>query len=648
MNRKEPDPKKIFRPGFGTNKRHRLASLSLIRYSFQRNRDNSQGSALIWALIIVTVLMGTAVAISRRGLFGVVGSSFVRDSKLAREAAEIGILRTVAILNEPRNRRLLVNANKLNTNTKTTIESDSSLVSDCVGAGSGPTLQAALATLKTDSGFPVVDIDTERTYQIISISQPNSSNETDVTFNLGLGTNTTSAQSGEITITVKGTAKRGTQIVGEFTLQRTLEVIPKCCGLSLGGKSNAFGGEIRQCDADNSGLGLIAGVYYKNNGELDTTGGSGIRFYSDTAKTVPTSNVYCIDTSTTNDCLDGALNSGTGTKLKEVGTQIPDVPTSPVSTICQNKTITSNCTVTIEDNLTLSTSDFANWGTSAVVAYSTATSTTVTTAPSIVYSTTTFSKTTIICTGKNTPTAGCSSASDTVVKNQPTTVTNSTTTTAATTITNTTAISTGVSLSTTNVFAAKLKSLCSQLVESGTTVTYCSLDRLIIENNKSLLFDTAGGPIRIYFVDPSTEGDPSIELKNGQSGLGQIKGGVATQNYGDMALYGISANTPALTSGCPSSGPCQYVELGGGNSGSTSFFAYFPGGSVELQGNTTTQGMIWANQISATGSVDFVSTSSGVGSVLSLLGITSQNNPGSSEPILVEYITRLSKRFRFF
>ena len=630
-----------------TSERRTLA-LFIIRQSTHLKNVNSQGSALIWALIFVLVLMATAVAISRRGLFGVVGSSFVRDSKLAREAAEIGILRTVAILNEPRNRRLLVNADKLNTNTKTSIEADSDLISDCVGAGTGPNLQAALATLKTDSGFPVVNIDTERTYQIISVSQPPQSKETDAQFNLGLGTNSTSAQAGEITVTVKGTAKRGSQIVGEFTLQRTLEVIPKCCGLSLGGKSNAFGGDIRQCDADNSGLGLIAGVYYKNNGELDTTGGSGIRFYSDTAKTVPTPTVYCIDTSSTNDCLDGSLRSGTGTTLKEVGTQIPDVPTLPVSTSCKDKAITSACTVTIDDNLTLSTSDFSNWGTTAVVGYSTVTNTTVTTAPRIVYSTTTLSKTTIICTGKNTPEPGCANSSDTVIKNQPTTVTNSTTTTAATTITNVTAISTGVSLSTTNAYASKLKSLCTQRNESGTTVTYCSLDRLVIANNKSLLFDTGGGPIRIYFVDPSTEGGPSIDLQNGQSGLGQIKNGSATQNYADMALYGISANTPVATSGCPSSGPCQYVELGGGNSGSTSFFAYFPGGSVQLQGNTTTQGMIWANQIGATGSVDFVSTSSGVGSVLSMLGINAQNNPGSSEPILVEYITRLSKRFRFF
>ena len=417
-------------------------------------------------------------------------------------------------------------------------------------------------------------------------------------------------------------------------------------------------------------------MYYKNDGDFNITGGAGIQFYSDAAKTQPQSAVYCIDTSATNDCLDGdgTLKSGTGTKLKEVGATIPDVPASPSGTDpgnCNNNTSTalaanasntslantSDCVVHIDDDYTLSTSDFANWGKSGVTTtlYGSSFSTFTTTTSSIVYQTSLVTSTLIICTGDKTPLNQCKKSGDTITVNSQqastsTVTTGSTTTTFTTNTSSLVSYSTGTSVATaTNAKIAELKNLCTQVVESGTTVTYCSMDQLFIDNNKKLTFDTTGGPIRIYFRDKSTSSNPSILLGNGSSGLGQIKSGNSSPPYADMALYGMSKTEAASSSkACPASGPCQYVQLGGGNSGSTNFFAYFPAAEVSLQGSTTINGMLWANTVTATGSVDFVSTSSGVGSVLTLLGVENQNTPGDSEPILKEYVTRLSKRFKFF
>ena len=66
-------------------------------------------------------------------------------------------------------------------------------------------------------------------------------------------------------------------------------------------------------------------------------------------------------------------------------------------------------------------------------------------------------------------------------------------------------------------------------------------------------------------------------------------------------------------------------------------------------GTATINGVIWSNIINATGSTNFVTSSSGIGDVLTLLGMS---NPGSSGGgslnILGEFVTRLTRKFTFF
>jgi hypothetical protein len=91
------------------------------------------------------------------------------------------------------------------------------------------------------------------------------------------------------------------------------------------------------------------------------------------------------------------------------------------------------------------------------------------------------------------------------------------------------------------------------------------------------------------------------------------------------------------------------VQLGGGSASSTTFFAYFPGAEVTLKGTATVNGVLWSNIINATGSVNFVTSSSGVGEALSLIGMADQGSSGGGNLNLIgEYITRLTKKFTFF
>jgi hypothetical protein len=106
--------------------------------------------------------------------------------------------------------------------------------------------------------------------------------------------------------------------------------------------------------------------------------------------------------------------------------------------------------------------------------------------------------------------------------------------------------------------------------------------------------------------------------------------------------------TPSPAQNCPASPlPCQIVDVGTGTVDASNLFVYFPSGKVELQGTASFSGMIWAEEMDFTGSPDLFATSSGVGSIFNVLGNSSQNS-SSSAPLLIEYITRATRRFSFF
>jgi len=647
-------------PHLTTASRAHTAAFQLLRSSLLSQQD--EGSAIVFALVFVLVVISTSLMISNRGLSGLLGSVFNQESKLARDAADIGVLRAVMLLNEPRNREFLVNANAIDTLTASEASTQAQYQNKCPSTSStlrGPanlTTSGSSMGIKSATGtaYPTITIDDgtatngiQRKFRVLSISQN------------GLP-NLTAGASGGIVISVQGQALKGGKVIATSTISRELEVIQKCCNLSLGGPSGAFGGDQRPCDRGNPGLGLIAGTYGKNNGIFDTTGGSQITFRDENGNAIPA--VYCLDTSTTNDCSDGGLRSGTNTKLVEVAPNLPDVPAIPAfpsgPTSCDGVS-SDSCRINIDDGLTLSTADFANWGATFTTTFCSPSTCNVSTLTTPLTATTTVTSSTVVsnvlkCEGNRKPVASCQNKNDTYI-GTPASSTNF--------VTSTSIITTGsaVSFVTTNLSTsvvsgspeiAELKSHCFQQNEAGVTVTYCSLDQLSIANNKQLRINTTAGPLRFYFPNPSLASNPSIKLRNGNSAIIQTNSAKSPSSYVDLTFYGISqASQASKCSGSQYATACQQIELGGGTADSTSFFAYFPTGETSLQGNATLNGVVWSNIINATGSTNFVSRSSGVGEVFDLLGMTGQGGGGGGGgpiSLLSEYVTRLTRQFRFF
>lgn len=623
-------------------------AIHLLRAGILLGRES--GSALVFALIFIFVVFATSLAISSRGLQGLIGSVFNQESKLARDAAEIGILRANMLLNEPKNRQLLVNADVIDSSTANAITSNKNLENPCPGSGT-PSLLTSTSSMgiksANGSDYPTIEIDDgtasggiQRRFKIITIRQAGVPD-------------LDSGATGGISITVRGEAYRDGKVLSTSTITREFEVLEKCCGLSLGGPSQAFGGDTRACDQGNPGLGLIAGTFFKSNGKFETTGGSGITFSDENGNALPT--VYCLDESATNDCSDGGLNSGTDTQLKEVKPKLADVPPIPSSgsssyTSCDGIS-EGTCAIDIDDTTILSTADFSNWGLASTVVGCPLASCETTTILPIVNTITTSSITQIDsvlrCNGNNDPVSGCRKNQSYVAGTITSTVYSTFTTTVGST---TSVITTGLTTSTqtANAELQNLKQHCFQNPDSGVTVTYCSLDRLEIANNKQLIVDTTGGPIRFYFPNQSTDSAPSIELENGQSAIVQVNSTKSPLSYADLIFYGMS-RADATDECSSSSASCQHIQLGGGTADSTSFFAYFPAGHVELIGTATINGMVWSNIIEATGSTNFISSSSGVGEVITLLGMDNQDSGGDDSPVLLgEYVTRLTRRFSFF
>lgn len=629
-----------------------INALILLRYALVRCRD--RGSSLVFALIFVFVVMGLSLMVSNRGMLGMVGSFFNQDSKLARDAADIGILRAVMLLNEPNNRELLVNADIVDGQTASEL---AAYTNPCPGSLT-PDVAVANMGIKASSGsgYPLVTIDDgtatdgiQRRFQIIRIEQQGRPK-------------TETGESGGIAITVRGEAFKGDKILSTSTITRELEVVPKCCGLSLGGPSQAFGGDTRQCDTGNPGLGLIAGTYFRGNGAFNTTGGSGITFTTPDGDAID--RVYCLDENAANDCDSGGLRNGTNTQLVEVEPKLNDIPAMPAMTgshsptSCENST-NANCDIVIDDDILLSTADFNNWGANSTLTICTLSGGCTVTVATPITAVTTGTTTTVVanvrqCEGPRSPDSTCKNKQSTYITTPS--LTQTLTATATVTVGTLTAVTT-TGFSTTVVSAnpeiSQLKSHCFQKtdIKTGALVTYCSLDSLKLNPSKSLNIDTTSGPIRFYFPNTSTSAAPSIDLGNGNSAIYQTNSSGAAK-YTDLTFYGIPRSE--LQAKCPAASyptACQQLELGGGTPDTSSFFAYFPGGESKLIGSATIEGVLWSNIINATGSPNFITSSSGVGDVLSQVGMDGQT-PGNGSngfvSILNEYVTRVTRRFSFF
>lgn len=330
--------------------------------------NSCSGFSLVIVLLLSLGVILTGAAILSRVSFGRLGAVWQAQSREAREAAEIGMSRIVSELNRERNRRLLVNAAVLDGQTRTYIENPvNEGVTGSYCTTSLPLLSGAFSAGADPKAEQVID--TERRFQLLSVTQPAASSErepsspttknnTDAnsteSFKVTTGYDPDAtggveypARAGEITITVRGMAYRNNTLIATTTLTRTFEVVPKCCWGSLGGYGAAFGPDTRPCPS--IGFGIVGGAAEEDTGEITIRGAASSIITGDGDRI---SFVYCIATTTCS--VNVNQNLGTGVKVVDVTMPtIPDPPSPPVGfTSCLDQTSLSDtrCNINLDAN----------------------------------------------------------------------------------------------------------------------------------------------------------------------------------------------------------------------------------------------------------------------------------------------------------
>lgn len=235
------------------------------------------GFTLVASTIVVTAAIISVASLATFAWSNLTASRQPAPAKVARDAAISGINRIISELNISQNRRLLVNASVLASQSPATFNNDSRFVNPCARVRdrfidtSNPIGNNLLHTIPArptiaenqGSTFPVgtsslvgTEIKIPGTanrlrYKLISISNGANSNEFNAdgspnpNFNVTVGRpgaagTGLAGRSGTITLEVQGTYHdRGGAEISRRTVRRTLAIIPKCCGLPIGGYTGA-------------------------------------------------------------------------------------------------------------------------------------------------------------------------------------------------------------------------------------------------------------------------------------------------------------------------------------------------------------------------------------------------------------------------
>ena len=266
------------------------------------------GFSLLAGILVILILefgtVGLAALVSGN-LMGAREQGFNSD---ARSVAEAGIEQIIATWNQPRNRKLLVAGRAMNSWNQVPA---GTLQSPCVSTdglarrpgGTGePTSEAknvgdgefrdlVTGTLNTgDRQFALVSVtysagasgaSNRRSISVTTTANGGTSQvgsfsgEFSNLINLvdpdgGSGSMLPGTNSGYITLTVRGRARRGGNNISIATVTREFEVIPKCCGASFGSNASTnLGADNRACGLE---FGLITGInggthfsYYAND-----------------------------------------------------------------------------------------------------------------------------------------------------------------------------------------------------------------------------------------------------------------------------------------------------------------------------------------------------------------------------------------------
>jgi len=195
------------------------------------------------------------------------------------------------------------------------------------------------------------------------------------------------------------------------------------------------------------------------------------------------------------------------------------------------------------------------------------------------------------------------------------------------------------------------------------------LSRITLKSS-DLVVLTGTNKLRLYFSEPSLNAnDYLIDGFQGSNAIYHCRSvgfdsnkkpicTVPAASTKDLSIFGCNvthsdgSSHPTGTypyTDCDAPG-IQNIRLVGG-AGGLNMFAYFPNGNVQFYGNTFFEGVVWANTITATGSVRWIVPGAGLSDVMVYMGLlpgsSTSTTTNTSNPILFDYIARSSNRFRW-
>lgn len=591
-----------------------------------RSRAESPDQGFALALVVLAALMLTAggLALANRSSQGLLGSVFHGFGLQAREAAEIGMTRIVTELNKPQNRGLL---RAYGSSTETTPWQVADLAtfyrSKCprvgnsdlatnvnIGAPSSGTTynrvylfaDGSVSSNRIRDGQAAT-----RAYRLVSASRRP---EPELTIFQPI-----TPPSGELGLEVEGVALRADgSVISQIRLRKDFQVVPKCCGVSFGGShgnvsyaTNATT-SANLCLNENTmmGLGFLGGTG-DSTGTIELGGSSTVVRSGTSGEPEYIPVIFCLA-----DAAGNCNTSRVSSSRQEISVSLINPRPADFPVAKEFPAALAPLLRTRAVPRTLSRPRFSASPDQFI---------------------------------------GCQQTADATIDDPD----------AETVIGGRKCSVWSLNANTTR----PLPDYCAR--DSATNEVHCVVRRITLKSS-DLVVLTGTSKLRLYFSEPSSNAsDYLIDGFQGSNAIyhcrtlafdasGKPYCSLPAASTRDFSIFGCNvthtdgSSHPTVASypytDCAAPGT-QNIRLVG-SAGGLNMFAYFPNGTVEFYGNTFFEGVVWANTITATGSVQWTVPGAGLSDVMVYMGLL----PGSDttttrNPILFDAIARSSNRFRW-
>ncbi len=305
------------------------------------NSAGQEGFSMLWALVVSLGVLLTAAAVSSRSFSGLFAAAFQQDARRARDAAEIGAQRVVSELNRERN-RILLSRDPGNDQFWQASDVSGAVANNPCAALALPARTANPDLLAVGSGGvtataerPVVFVADSGAASTTNVTTAPANSPSGQRYAYQLASARVSpdpvptwASTGNpparalITLTVRGYSYNAGRLASSATIEQRMEVVPKCCSLSLGANNNPqFGNDLRDCNSalTNPSNGFAFGVGLTDDGSAEINGTKG------TIETIatgqPVSPLICVG-STGSSCPTSESIGGTNIPVVQVNTPL--------------------------------------------------------------------------------------------------------------------------------------------------------------------------------------------------------------------------------------------------------------------------------------------------------------------------------------